>query len=305
MPPRRFSLLAGFLALYFIWGSTYLGIRIAVETIPPFVLAGARFAVAGVALLLIRRAGGIRLPTPRELAGAVGVGLCLVVLSNVPVVWVEQKVASGVVAVFAAGTPLLIALFDGRRTGATLGRQRGVGLALGTVGIILLGSATFSAVHDPMPLVLLGLASFAWAYGSTYARDWPRHPDHLMASATQMLAGGAVALLVAALSGEIHAGLANTITSRSLLAWSYLAIAGSLIAYPVFQWLLHVADPTSVASYTYVNPVVALILGALLAHERPTTRMLAAAAVLIPAVGLVVTGGTKQAAEAWEVKGET
>lgn len=295
----------GFLSLYLIWGSTYLGIRIAVETIPPFLLAGARFAAAGLVLMVIRRLMGIRLPSGRETIGAIGVGICLVVLSNVPVVWVEQRVASGIVAVFAAGTPLLIALFNGRRTGTALGRQRAVGLALGTVGILLLASATFSAVHDPLPLLLLATASFSWAYGSTYARDWASHPDHLMASATQMLAGGVIALAIGVAAGEARAGLLGTISLPSLLAWSYLAIAGSLIAYPVFQWLLHVADATSVASYTYVNPVVALVLGALLAHERPTTAMLLASAVLIPAVGLVVTGSPKPSARLWEVKGET
>jgi drug/metabolite transporter (DMT)-like permease len=306
MPPRRLSVIAAFATLYLVWGSTYLGIRIAVTTVPPFLLAGARFAVAGMALMLWRRTKGVAMPTLREWRGSIAVGACLVLLSNVPVVWVEPKVASGIVAVFAAGTPLLIALFNGRRTGIPLGRQRAVGLVLGTAGIILLGSATFRAVHDPIPLMLLGLASVSWAIGSTYGRGWPQPDDHLMASAAQMLAGGSLALLVGVLSGETSGAVVHGITGRSVLAWGYLALFGSLVAYPVFQWLLRVADATSVASYTYVNPVIALLLGILLAHETVTPRMFAAAAILIPAVGLVVTGGPKKgpAAKMWEVKGE-
>ncbi len=291
--PSRSALVAGFLALYLIWGSTYLAIRIANETLPPFLLAGSRFVVAGLALMLWSRARGTPLPTLRQWPGVAGVGLCLVVLSNVPVVWAERRIASGTVALFAASSPLMIAFFNGHRTGTPLGRRRALGLALGTVGMILLGSATFALVHDPLPLAVLALASLSWSIGSTYGRDWGQPRDLLMASASQMLTGGLIALAIAFLSGEVRHLDLHAVSGSSVLAWAYLAAFGSLIAYPVFQWLLGVADATQVSSYTYVNPVIALGLGYVLMGEVISTRTLMATAILLPAVGLVVTGGGK------------
>ena len=194
--------MAAFATLYFVWGSTYLAIRVAVATAPPFLLAGVRFAVAGLLLLLWRHfRGGIAWPTRREWLGGGAVGTCLVLLSNVAVVFAEKTIPSGVTALFAAGTPLLIALFNGHRTGTSLGRRRAIGLALGTCGMILLGSATLAAVHNVAPLLLMGLASVAWAVGSTYGRGWGQAKDVMMASGTQMLIGGVLATLVGLATG--------------------------------------------------------------------------------------------------------
>lgn len=287
--------MAAFATLYFIWGSTYLAIRIAVATAPPFLLAGIRFAVAGALVLLWRHfRSGIAWPTLREWLGGGAVGACLVLLSNVAVVFAEKTIPSGVTALFAAGTPLLIALFNGHRTGTSLGRRRAIGLALGTAGMVLLGSATLAAVHNVAPLLLMGLASVAWAVGSTYGRGWGQANDVMMASATQMLIGGMLATLVGLAAGEGHWLDTHTITWQSAVAWGYLAIVGSMVAYPVFQWLLTVADATAVASYTYVNPIVAVALGVILIGEVITVRMMIATAVLIPAVVLVVTGAARK-----------
>ena len=291
--PSRLALVSAFLTLYLVWGSTYLGIRIGIETLPPFLLAGGRFVVAGLALMIWSRARGTPLPTPREWLGVAGVGTCLVLLSNVPIVWAERRIASGVVALFSASSPLMIAFFNGRRTGTVLGRRRAMGLALGTVGLVLLASATFAAVPQPLPLVVMLLASFSWSIGSTYGRDWGQPRDLLMASAGQMLAGGLLAMTVSLVSGELSHLDIHAVSARSMFAWGYLALFGSLIAYPVFQWLLGVADATSVASYTYVNPIIALTLGIVFVGEQVSVRMLVATAVLLPAVGLVVTGGGK------------
>lgn len=277
--------------LYVVWGSTYLGIRFAVETLPPFLLAGARFAVAGGVMLLWAYWRGATLPTRREWLGAAGVGLCLVTLSNALIVWVEQRIASGVVALFAAGSPLLIALFSRQRSGIPLGSRRIAGLALGTVGLLLLGSATFKMVPDVPRLFTLGAAMVAWAIGATYGRDWPHASDLLVSSSAQMFAGGVIALVVGVALGEVATFDANAVSLRSLLAWSYLTIFGSMLAYTVFQWLMSHVDPTAVASYTYVNPIVALGLGALFAGEQIGGRVVVATALLVPAVVLVVTGG--------------
>jgi drug/metabolite transporter (DMT)-like permease len=290
-----------FAALYCIWGSTYLAIRIAVATVPPFSLAGVRFALAGGAMLLWRRyRAGVPFPTPRQWLGGGSVGVCLVLLSNVCVVFAERKLSSGVTALFAAGTPLLIALFNGHRTGTSLGRRRAVGLALGTAGMILLGSATFAAVHAITPLLLMAMASVSWAVGSTYGRGWSQPADVMMASGTQMLVGGVLATLVGVAAGEMSVLHGHAITWQSGAAWAYLSVVGSFVAYPVFQWLLSVADATAVASYTYVNPIVAVTLGVILAGEVVTPRTVLATTVLIPAVVLVVTGAPKKELEVKE-----
>ncbi|MES2125563.1 MAG: EamA family transporter [Gemmatimonadota bacterium] len=277
------------MTLYLVWGSTYLGIRVAVETLPPFLLAGARFAVAGAAMLLWCRARGRRLPMGREWLGAAGVGFCLVTLSNALIVFVEQRVASGIVALFAAGTPLLIALFTRQRTGAPLGPRRIVGLALGTLGLALLGSSTLGAVHDIPRILALASAMLAWAFGATYGRDWPHADDLIVSSAAQMFAGGLIALAAGVALGELTAFDAHAVALRSVVAWGYLTVFGSMIAYTAFQWLMAHVDPTAVSSYTYINPVVALALGALFASEPIGPNVIVATLLLVPAVVLVVT----------------
>ncbi len=242
-------------------------------------------------MLLWAWSRGTRLPTQREWLGAAGVGFCLVTLSNALIVYVEERIPSGVVALFAAGSPLLIALFTRQRTGVPLGNRRIGGLALGTIGLILLGSATLTAVHDVPRLVLIAIAMIAWGVGATYGRDWPHAPDLLMSSGAQMLAGGLIALTAGTLLGEISAFDPHAVSLRSVLAWSYLTVFGSMLAYTVFQWLMSHVDATAVASYTYINPIVALGLGALFAGERIGGRVVAATALLVPAVVLVVTGG--------------
>jgi drug/metabolite transporter (DMT)-like permease len=283
-------LVIAFAILYLVWGSTYLGIRIAVETLPPFLLAGSRFVLAGFGLLLWARWRGAAWPSRGEWLGSAGVGTCLVVLSNAPIVWVEQRIDSGVVAVFAAGTPLLISVFNRYRLGIRLGTRRAFGLALGTIGLILLGSAAFSAVHDPARVAVLGMAMVAWAYGSTFGRAWPQPADIIVASGAQMFAGGVLAVLVGLLMGEGATFDIHAMSARSFLAWAYLTVFGSMIAYTAYQWLMQHVEATIVASYTYVNPIVALGLGMLLAGERPGPRVFVATLLLVPAVILVVTG---------------
>ncbi|MBP6572534.1 MAG: EamA family transporter [Gemmatimonadales bacterium] len=280
--------LAAFVTLYLVWGSTYLGIRIAVETLPPFLLAGARFVVAGAVILAIARHRGTAFPKSREWLGAAGVGLCLVTLSNALIVWVEQRVPSGVVALFAAGSPLLISLLTWQRTGTPLGTRRLIGLALGTVGLVLLGSETFAAIPDPLRLGMIALAMIAWAIGATYGRDWPQTRNLLMGSGAQMFAGGWIAIVAGVLLGEANHFDANAVSWQSLAAWGYLTVFGSMLAYTVFQWLMEHVDATAVSSYTYVNPIVALALGALVADEHITPRIVLATMLLVPAVVLVV-----------------
>lgn len=286
--PTTRRVIAAFAILYLVWGSTYLGIKIAVETLPPFLLAGARFVVAGVAIMFWAHRRGTPIPKGREWIGAAGVGLCLVTLSNALIVWVEQSVASGVVALFAAGSPLLIALFTRHRTGVALGPSRIGGLALGTVGLALLGSATFAAVPEVGVMLMLAVAMVSWSVGATYGRGWPQSRNVLMASGAQMMVGGCIALVVSIILGEPSAMRTADVSWQSVAAWAYLTIFGSMVAYTVFQWLMEHVDATAVASYTYVNPIVALALGTAFAGEVITTRIAIATLLLMPAVVLVV-----------------
>ena len=236
----------------------------------------------------IARHRGTAFPKGREWLGAAGVGLCLVTLSNALIVWVEQRVPSGVVALFAAGSPLLISLLTWQRTGTPLGTRRLIGLALGTVGLALLGSETFAAIPDPLRLGTIALAMIAWAVGATYGRDWPQTRNLLMGSGAQMFAGGWIAIVAGVLLGEANHFDASAVSWQSLAAWGYLTVFGSMLAYTVFQWLMEHVDATAVSSYTYVNPIVALALGALVADEHITPRIVLATMLLVPAVVLVV-----------------
>lgn len=279
---------AAFATLYLVWGSTYLGIRYAVESLPPFMLAGTRFILAGTLMLLWGMARGAAWPSAREWLGSGGVGLCLVVLSNAPIVWVEQEIDSGVVALFAAGTPLLISLFNRIRIGTPLPPTRIAGLLLGTTGLVVLGGAAAASVPDVSRVVVLVLAMFAWAFGSTWGRGWPQPSDIVMASGAQMLVGGVLATAIGLAAGEARGFDPGAVTATSVLAWLYLATFGSMLAYTAYQWLLAHVDASRVASYNYVNPIVALALGSLVAGERITAQIVVATALLVPAVMLVV-----------------
>jgi drug/metabolite transporter (DMT)-like permease len=278
-----------FAAIYFIWGSTYLGIKIAGETLPPFLLAGARFVVAGMILIAWGRFKREALPTRREWRGSIGVGCCLIVLSNAPIVWVERSVDSGMVALFTAVTPLVIALFNRRRVGTPIGARRWIGMGLGTAGLAVLASATLSAAANPWPLLVILFALTSWAFGSTFGRDWPQPATVAMASGTQMLAGGLISFGLGVAAGELRHFDSHAVSTRSLLAWAYLVVFGSVVAYTCYQWLLAHVEVNRVATSNYVNPVVAVALGVLFGGERLSPRLGIAALLLVPAVYLVVT----------------
>ncbi len=282
-------ILFSFLVIYIVWGSTYLGIKIAGETLPPFLLAGARFVVAGAVLFgwaLWRRA---KWPTRREWLGAAGVGTCLIVFSNALIVTVERQIDSGVVALFTAVTPILIAVFNRTRTGVAIGPRRIGGMVLGTLGLVVLASATLDASADPVALIMLVVAIVSWAYGSTHARDWPQPSDIVMQSGAQMLAGGAIAILLGLALGEWSAFDPAAASTRSILAWGYLTVFGSMLGYTCYQYLLTHVDATKVATSSYVNPVVAVLLGVSLGGEALNPRIGLAMLLLVPGVALVVT----------------
>lgn len=292
----RTTVIAAFAAVYVIWGSTYLAIRFAVETIPPFLMAGARFLAAGAVLYAYAWMRGLTRASRAELRGAAVVGLFLLLLGNGAVVWAEQSVPSGITALLVATVPVWMVVVDWLRPGGTRPRM-GVfaGLALGLAGIALLvgpGAFTGHAEFSLGATGVLVLGSVSWAVGSIYARHAPRPASAITSNAVQMLAGGAALMIVAVIAREPARLAASHVTARSLWSLAYLATFGSLIGFTAYTYLLEVSTPARVATYAYVNPIVAVFLGWALASEPVELRTIAAAAVILAGVAIITLAGT-------------
>ncbi len=294
-------MIAAFIAIYLIWGSTYLGIRFAIETIPPFLLSAARFGLAGVIMLVaakVRREPGVTWPQFRT-AAIVG---SLLMLANSLVGVAEARIPSGIAALLVAMTPLFMVLLEWARPG---GRRPtiliGVGLAVGLAGVAtLVGPASFGGGTrvDLIGAATVILGSFAWSLGSIYSRHAPRPQSALMMTALQMLVGGLFVGIVGVLRGELATFDITAVSAHSFIAWVYLLIFGSLIGFTAFVYLLRVSTPARVATYAYVNPVVAVFLGWLLAGETINARMLVAAVIIVAGVALITAAEGRTAAAA-------
>ena len=288
----RTRLFAAFAAVYIIWGSTYLAIRFAVETLPPLLMAGARFASAGLILLLWARLreGGPG-PTRRDWITGLVSGSLLLLAGNGLVVWAEQRVPSGIAALLAAVVPLWMVLLDWARPGGK--RPAGVmfvGVALGLGGLVLLVGPDALTGHGDISMSGAGalvLASLAWAAGSLYTKHAPRASSGIHGAATQMIAGGICLWIVAVMVGEpSHMDLAHA-SRRSVLGLLYLITFGSIIGFTSYVYLLAHTTAAKAATYAYVNPVVAVLLGWALAHEPITQRTILAAGVILAAVAII------------------
>jgi drug/metabolite transporter (DMT)-like permease len=290
----RWRIIAAFAAVYVIWGSTYLGILYAIETIPPFLMAGVRFVIAGAIVYGYARARGSAAPSAKHWRPAAVAGVLLLLGGNGAVVWAEQTVPTGVVSLIVAMTPVWMVLLEWARPGSARPSGRVfAGLGLGFVGMaVLIGpSALRGAAAFPLisALVVLG-GSFAWSAGSIYARGAGHPPDPLVGTGMQMLTGGAALLVLAALTGEPARFDSAAVSLRSWGGLAYLIVFGSLIGYTAYVWLLRVSTPARVSTYAYVNPIVAVFLGWAFAGEVITSRELAAAAIIVAAVALIVSG---------------
>ncbi len=290
--PRTSLLLLAFAAIYLIWGSTYLAIRFAVETIPPFLMLAARFGVAGLLLYAWLRLRGRPRPPPREWAGSTVVGGLLLVGGTGAVAWAEQWIPSGLAALLVAIVPVWMVLLDWLRPG---GRRPGpaviAGLLLGLAGVVLLVGPVDLSGGDVMQLAGAGvvvLGTISWATGSVHGARVPVPRAPRMAAALQMCTGGALLLLIGTAAGEWARLDPGAMSTRSILSLAYLIVFGSLVAFAAYVYLLRVATPARVGSYAYVNPVVAVFLGWALADEPVTARTLLAAAIILVGVGLIV-----------------
>ena len=292
----RGKLIAAFAAVYVIWGSTYLAIRFAIETMPPFLMASTRFLVAGAILYAWTMARGAPRPTRVNWKAAIIIGAMLLAAGNGAVVWSELRVPSGVVALVVAVVPLWMVLIDWRfgsrrrPTGLVIG-----GVLLGLLGLFMLigpGALLGDGQIDTLGMVVVMMGSLSWAAGSIYARSAPLPKLQLQGAAMEMLAGGALLGLFGIALGEPGQVVWSQIDLKSLLSVLYLIFFGSLVAYSAYIYLLGATTAARVATYAYVNPVVAVLLGWAFADEALTPRMLVAAAVIIAAVAVItMTGG--------------
>ncbi len=289
--PRRALLLAAYAAVYVIWGSTYLAIRFGIDTLPPLGMAAVRFLLAGALLYGWARARGAPRPTRAQWGAATVVGALLLLGGNGAVTWAEQRVPSGIAALLIATEPLWIVLLGWARPGgARPTRLTVLGLALGLAGVAALvgpGSLRGGPSVDPLGAAVVVAGALAWAAGSVWPGRVRLPASAPLATGMQMLAGGALLLAASGAAGEPAAFRPEAVSPASLAAVGYLVVFGSIVGLSAYVWLLNVEPPERVATYAFVNPVVAVALGWAVAGEPVTGRVLLAAAVIVGAVVLL------------------
>jgi drug/metabolite transporter (DMT)-like permease len=298
--PSTAVLWANMAVIYVVWGSTYFGIAIAIESMPPFLMAAIRFGIAGAILLafdLLRHPEARRMPTRRQLLDSIIVGGLLLGVGNGFVVFGQSlAVPSGVAAILIAMMPLWFALL-----GWLYLRQRLPRIVVGAIAVGFAGTALLiwpggdgANRFEPLGILILLLAPLGWAHGSIYSqRRAQLPPSPLTASGIQMLAGGAVTFGEALIAGEPARFQPESITTASLLALVYLIFIGSMLAYTSYAWLLRNAPLSLVGTYAYVNPVVAVALGTLFLGETLSARTIVAAAIILAAVAIIVTARSR------------
>lgn len=278
-------------AIYLIWGSTYLGIRYAIETMPPMVMAGTRVTLAGLMLYAWTWLHGARRPTLLHWRDAGIMGALLLLGGNGGVTWAEQYIPSGLAALLVATVPLWIVLLDSVRPGGVRPtRGVAVGVCLGLAGVALLigpGRLLGGTVLHPAGVAVTLLGALAWSVGSLYLRRARLPEVPLQSTGMQMLAGGVWLYLVATLTGDWGRLHLDAISLKSGLALGYLVVLGSIVAFSVYLWLVRTTSPALASTYAYANPVVAMALGWALAAEPLTWQTMLAAAIIISGVALI------------------
>jgi drug/metabolite transporter (DMT)-like permease len=294
--PTKIRIIIAFAALYLVWGSTYLGIRFAIETIPPFLMAGSRFLLAGMIMFAIAWSQGAWKSSWANWRVSLIVGACLLLAGNGGVTISEQYIDTGLAALIVAIVPIYIVIL-GWATGI-MPRPAPItwlGLVGGFAGVgVLLGPALrFSANggrHPATGMLILLVCSFIWSAGSLYSRTAKHAASPFLTAAQQMLCGGLLLLLTGVMTGEMRRFHPSSVSILSFASFIYLVIIGAVVGYTAYIWLLRHCDPAKVATYAYVNPIVAVLLGAAFAGETVSVRVLVAAALIIGSVAVVITG---------------
>ena len=298
------------IALYIVWGSTYLGIRIAIETIPPFFHAGVRFLISGLILVIWQRSAGHALPTRKQWISTAIIGSLLLLGGNGLVAWAEQFIPSGIAALIISSSPMFLVIGEAIRPNGVKPNWQGiVGILIGFAGIfILIGPSEISGSAtklNPLGIAALLAAELFWSTGSIYSKSVDLPKSSLMNTGAQMLMGSISLFIVSLVSGELHGWDVTAVSARSLYGLSYLILVGSLVGFVSYGWLLQNAPISLVSTYAYVNPIVAVFLGTWLASEPLEPRIWLAAGIIVGSVIFINSTRPKVKSEAKEVLAES
>src|ERR1700756_418191 len=291
--PRAWKVLLAFAIIYLVWGSTFLAIRVGVREVPPFLLAGLRFLIAGLILFGWMRAKGTVWPTAREWFSAALLAVLIFVLDYGLLFWAERRVPSGIAAVMMATIPVFMALSEIlflRTQRLTL--RLGFALLVGIAGVAVLVGHTMTLGEAPVDTAgacALIVASVSWSVAASLTRKLPLPAAKAMSSGAQMLAGGVLLTLTAALLGEFRGFHVQAVSLGAWLALAYLIVAGSIVAFTAYVWLIHHESPTKVGTYAYVNPVVAVLVGYFLGGEAVGPRTIVGTVLVLVAVVVITT----------------
>lgn len=298
-PPRAWKVLLAFAVIYFVWGSTFLAIRVGVREVPPFLLAGMRFLVAGLVLYGWMRARGTPSPTPHEWRAASILAVLIFVFDYGLLFWAERRVPSGIAAVMMATIPVFMALAEIvflRTQRLTL--RLGLALLLGVGGVAVLVGHTMSLGEAPIDTAgacALIFAALSWSIAASLSRKLPLPAAKAMSSGAQMLAGGVFLTLTAALLGEFRGFHVQAVSRGAWLALAYLIVAGSILGFTAYVWLIHHESPTKVGTYAYVNPVVAVLVGYFLGGEAIGPRTIVGTLLILVSVVVITTTPKREA----------
>lgn len=300
--PATWKTLLAFAIIYFVWGSTFLAIRIGVREVPPLLLAAMRFLVAGLALYLWTIARGQRSPTPRQWLSAFFLGSLIFLMDYGLLFWAEQRVPSGIAAVMLAMIPAFMAISEIvilRTQKLTIRLALALLIGIGGVAVLMSHSLNLGgAPVDRSGAVALIIASISWSVASILTRKLPLPSSKLMSSGAQMLAGGILLAFAAAALGEFRNFHPEAVSRAAWLSLLYLIVAGSIIGYTAYVWLIHHESPTKVGTYAYVNPVVAVLVGYFLGGEALGLRVFLGTLFVLASVILITTTGMKKKAMA-------
>jgi drug/metabolite transporter (DMT)-like permease len=299
--PQTWKILLAFAIIYFVWGSTFLAIRVGVREVPPFLLAAMRFFIAGLILYLWMRARGTRSPSRREWASASFLALLIFVFDYGLLFWAEQRVPSGIAAVMMAMIPAFMALGEivFLRT-QRLTVRLGLALLVGLAGVAVLVGRAMNLGEAPVDTAgacALIFASISWSVASSLTRKLPLPAAKVMSSGAQMLAGGVLLTITAGVLGEFRGFHVRAVSREAWLALAYLIVAGSIAGFTAYVWLLHHESPTKVGTYAYVNPVVAVLVGYFLGGEAIGPRTIAGSLLVLVSVVVITTTPKKKAPE--------
>jgi len=298
--PRAWKVLLAFATIYFVWGSTFLAIRVGVREVPPFLLAAMRFLVAGIVLYAWMRMRGTPSPTAREWGGASLLALLIFVFDYGLLFWAERRVPSGIAAVMMATIPVFMALAEIvflRTQRLTLRLSFALLVGMGGVAVLVGRSVSLGeAPVDTAGAFALIVAAVSWSVAASLSRKLPLPSAKAMSSGAQMLAGGVLLTLTAALLGEFRGFHVQAVSRGAWLALAYLIVAGSIIGFTAYVWLLHHESPTKVGTYAYVNPVVAVLVGYFLGGEGLGPRTIAGTLLVLVSVVIITTTPAKKSA---------